>query len=120
MNDIRDASDIDWRTLAVRPEWKNYWSAHSLQRKWKLLEDGIPGHENMPFSGMFTLSLRSNACSELMCYLVASEIVKALSEKHPAAPIVKKTAARAGEAGSKTSYKSKEVIEGEDSENLED
>jgi len=42
---VRDDTEIDWKTLPD-PGW-NFWSAHSLQRRWLTLKRSIKGFEEM-------------------------------------------------------------------------
>lgn len=47
---VRDDTEIDWKTLPD-PGW-NFWSAHSLQRRWLTLKRSIKGFEDMTHQGM--------------------------------------------------------------------
>ena len=48
---VRDDTEIDWKTLPD-PGW-NFWSAHSLQRRWLTLKRSIKGFEEMTHTGQF-------------------------------------------------------------------
>ncbi|KAF9782276.1 hypothetical protein BJ322DRAFT_1010319 [Thelephora terrestris] len=43
--DVRHDSEIDWKTFPDS-DW-NFWSPHLLQRRWMTMKRGINGHENM-------------------------------------------------------------------------
>jgi len=52
---VRDDSEIDWKVLPDA-NW-NFWSAHTLQRRWLTMKRSIRGHENMTHEGMDALFL---------------------------------------------------------------
>jgi hypothetical protein len=54
---VRDDTEIDWKTLPD-PGW-NFWSAHSLQRRWLTLKRSIKGFEEMTHAGQSFTSLKS-------------------------------------------------------------
>jgi len=46
---VNDDSEIDWKTLSTA-DW-NFWSAHTLQRRWITLKRGVKGYEDMTHQG---------------------------------------------------------------------
>jgi hypothetical protein len=57
---VRDDTEIDWKTLPD-PGW-NFWSAHSLQRRWLTLKRSIKGFEEMTHTGPLSFSLFFTSC----------------------------------------------------------
>jgi hypothetical protein len=80
---VRDDTEIDWKTLPD-PGW-NFWSAHSLQRRWLTLKRSIKGFEEMthagPFSRLKHIALILPSFSEL------SEIMDILRHKKAQLPV---------------------------------
>lgn len=56
--DVSDDTEIDWKLLSD-PDW-NFWSAHTLQRRWFHMKRAVKGHEDMPFYGSFSSKLKTN------------------------------------------------------------
>lgn len=46
---VRDDSEIDWKTLPDE-DW-NMWSAHALQRRWLTMKRSVRGYEDMSHAG---------------------------------------------------------------------
>ena len=81
---VRDDTEIDWKTLPDSG-W-NFWSAHSLQRRWLTLKRSIKGFEEMTHAGPFSLQhLRSD--SYLRSFLEFSEIMDILRHKKAQLPV---------------------------------
>jgi hypothetical protein len=78
---VRDDTEIDWKTLPDAG-W-NFWSAHSLQRRWLTLKRSIKGFEEMTHTGPSSSSFSIPHFLTLRC----TEIMDILRHKKAQLPI---------------------------------
>jgi hypothetical protein len=80
---VRDDTEIDWKTLPD-PGW-NFWSAHSLQRRWLTLKRSIKGFEEMTHAGLSHFHI--SCMVGLSLDLIPTEIMDILRHKKAQLPI---------------------------------